>query len=228
MQRMAWGKQVVLHMFPENYSQKNVHKYFETIEASLHKFGITDEKIKLVAYSTIRAETASFKPIKEHKSKYNTMEKHIAQDYGNKNINDISAVTGKLIKKYGLSDDYGLYNYRKDIGNSNIGHGEKYCGRGFIQLTGMENYRNYGSKIGKDLVENPDLALDPNIAADILAAFIADAKQTIILAITGRWHRATPPRTAESDTGASGCCTPDRTRHKDRSDPAGKTCRTDA
>lgn len=64
-----------------------------------------------------------------------------------------------------------LYENRKDLGNVNPGDGARFCGRGFVQITGRANYTRFGSEIGKDLAANPDLALDPSIAADILALF---------------------------------------------------------
>jgi predicted chitinase len=64
-----------------------------------------------------------------------------------------------------------LYENRKDLGNVNPGDGAKFRGRGFIQITGRENYAHFGSEIGQDLENNPDLALDPSVAADILALY---------------------------------------------------------
>lgn len=46
-----------------------------------------------------------------------------------------------------------------------------FYGRGFIQLTWEENYRTYGERLGLDLVGHPDLALDPTVAARIMAAY---------------------------------------------------------
>ncbi len=43
-----------------------------------------------------------------------------------------------------------------------------YFGRGYVQLTHEANYRRAGEKLGLDLVANPSLALDPDIAARIL------------------------------------------------------------
>ena len=45
-----------------------------------------------------------------------------------------------------------------------------YYGRGYVQLTWLENYKRAGDEIGVDLVAEPDLALDPEIAAEIIFA----------------------------------------------------------
>jgi putative chitinase len=56
------------------------------------------------------------------------------------------------------------------LGNTQPGDGFRYRGRGYVQLTGRANYEKAGRIIGVDLVNNPDLALDPKIAARILVA----------------------------------------------------------
>lgn len=43
-----------------------------------------------------------------------------------------------------------------------------YYGRGYVQLTWKDNYRKYGEKLGIDLVNNPDLALEPENSVFIL------------------------------------------------------------
>jgi hypothetical protein len=43
-----------------------------------------------------------------------------------------------------------------------------YYGRGFVQLTWKSNYQKYSQILGIDLVNNPDLAMDPNVALFIL------------------------------------------------------------
>lgn len=48
------------------------------------------------------------------------------------------------------------------------GDGIFYAGRGFVQLTGRRNYGLAAAELGLDLLNNPDLALDRNIAAKIL------------------------------------------------------------
>lgn len=60
------------------------------------------------------------------------------------------------------------YEGRKDLGNNIKGDGKKYKGRGIFQMTGRSNYGIYGNKLGYDLVNNPELAKDPEIS--VLAA----------------------------------------------------------
>lgn len=55
----------------------------------------------------------------------------------------------------------------KILGNKHPGDGEKYYGRGFIQLTGRDNYKMAQDYLKIPLVNNPDLASNPEIAAKI-------------------------------------------------------------
>lgn len=47
------------------------------------------------------------------------------------------------------------YEGRKDLGNLQPGDGVKYKGRGFIQLTGRVNYKQFRKGIDDDVVDNP-------------------------------------------------------------------------
>lgn len=58
--------------------------------------------------------------------------------------------------------------YQGKYGNDNPGDGERYRGRGAVQLTFKYNYERFGEALGKDLVKEPDLAARPDIAAEIL------------------------------------------------------------
>lgn len=62
-----------------------------------------------------------------------------------------------------------MYNGR--MGNNEPGDGYKYRGRGYIQLTGKDNYRSIGKEIGLDLVNSPDLAALHENAAKIAVNF---------------------------------------------------------
>ena len=55
----------------------------------------------------------------------------------------------------------------KILGNKHAGDGARYHGRGFVQLTGRDNYRMAGDALGIDLLNHPELAEKPEIAAKI-------------------------------------------------------------
>lgn len=67
-----------------------------------------------------------------------------------------------------------LYEGRKDLGNNVAGDGVKFRGRGFIQITGRWDYQHFGGEIGTDLIANPDAALNPSVAAMILAIYFRE------------------------------------------------------
>jgi peptidoglycan L-alanyl-D-glutamate endopeptidase CwlK len=61
------------------------------------------------------------------------------------------------------------------LGNQGPPDGANFKGRGFVQITGRYNYTKFSPLLGMGdtLVQNPDLANDPDIAARILAAFLS-------------------------------------------------------
>lgn len=61
----------------------------------------------------------------------------------------------------------------RELGNLSPGDGTKYAGRGYVQLTGKRNYRVLTERLraaghNVDLVNRPDEAMKPNIAALIM------------------------------------------------------------
>ena len=121
---------------------------------ALHEQGLGDKSLVLMALSTIRAEVASFEPIAEGISRFNTSPNGHAFD---------------------------LYDYRKDLGNLGSPDGARFRGRGFVQLTGRANYTTYSSRldIGTGLVDDPNNASNKIIAANLLALFLKDKERRI-------------------------------------------------
>lgn len=56
----------------------------------------------------------------------------------------------------------------RELGNLTPGDGAKFCGRGYVQMTGRANYAKAEAKLGASLVSDPDLAMQPEIAAKIM------------------------------------------------------------
>lgn len=143
----------VSRMFPGAPLQ-NIRAYLPLVLTALNEFGLDDAPMTLVALATIRAETGSFAPLDEYPSAYNT---------------DPGGVP------------FARYDFRKDLGNGAAGDGARFKGRGFIQLTGRANYVEFSEKLGlgDTLIDRPEMANDPWIAARLLACFLK-SKEGII------------------------------------------------
>jgi predicted chitinase len=72
----------------------------------------------------------------------------------------------------------GHYEGRKDLGNTQPGDGLKFKGRGFIQITGRDIYQKAGNYLGVDLINNPGLAEQPDIAAKCVLFFFFEYKKS--------------------------------------------------
>jgi putative chitinase len=68
------------------------------------------------------------------------------------------------------------YEGRADLGNTEPGDGQRFKGRGLMQLTGRTNYARYGAARQRDFLsgDNPKLiASDPGLAVDVAGWFWA-------------------------------------------------------
>lgn len=70
------------------------------------------------------------------------------------------------------------YEGRLDLGNTQPGDGQRFKGRGYVQITGRSNYTKWSQRLGIDLINNPGLASDPAIAAKILVLGMRDGSFT--------------------------------------------------
>ena len=72
------------------------------------------------------------------------------------------------------------YEWQDNLGNDRAGDGPRFKGRGFVQLTGRRNYTDWKSRLGIDIVRNPDKVMEPEIAAKILVQGMRDGNFTSV------------------------------------------------
>jgi len=146
---------IVSKMFPST-ALTPINANLPRVLSALQAADLTTVPIILAALATIRAETEGFVPIDEGISRFNTSPG---------------------------GQPFDLYDHRTDLGNRGPTDGKDFKGRGFIQLTGRANYEKFGPVIGIDLVGDPTRANEPDIAAKLLAAFIASKHMAIKTAL---------------------------------------------
>ena len=124
---------------------KNIKANLPFVLGALEDRGLGHRAMTLMAVATIRAETESFLPISEGMSRFNTSPS---------------------------GHPFDLYDRRSDLGNTGAPDGERFRGRGFVQLTGRFNYTRFGALLNLDLVNHPELANASEVAAALLALFL--------------------------------------------------------
>lgn len=145
--------EMVSKMFPLT-PVGNIRTNLPFVLKALDDDGLGDKDMVLMALGTIRAETASFRPISEGISRFNTS---------------------------AGGHPFNLYDNRSDLGNHGAPDGANFKGRGFVQLTGRANYTKFSKELnmGDKLVTQPDLANDPLVAAQLLSRFLKDKEAAI-------------------------------------------------
>jgi predicted chitinase len=137
---------------------------------SLSSGGITDKRAQANILAQVQAESGGV----AKSENLNYSPERLLQMFPKKfaNIQEATQVAA------GGPEAIGERVYGGRMGNTAAGEGFKYRGRGLIQLTGKDNYKKFGDLIGVDLVQNPDLANDPEIARKLAVAYFQDKQKS--------------------------------------------------
>ena len=138
------------------------------IDAALVEVKLTNRFLRAGILAVVSKETG-FKLVAEN-SYRNTPKERIRQVFGAARF---AGYDIDILKKNDV-DFFNVVYYRSDLGNGPT-DGYKYRGRGFNGITGRANYANVGKSIGVDLINNPDLLNDVDVAAKALAYFFLDS-----------------------------------------------------
>ena len=137
----------------------------------MNKKGITNPYTQVGILCVIGKESG-FIPQNEDSYK-NTNNSRIREIFGNRVPSDDDELDELK------SDDEKFFNrvYGGMFGNSKT-EGYKYRGRGFNQLTFKGNYEMYGGCIGRELVSDPEVVNNVDIAAEVAVAFFTKCKSS--------------------------------------------------
>lgn len=134
-----------------------------TMISAMAEAGITDPKSQAALMANVDHETGGFKRFDENLNySAERLQKVFPKYYSNAADARADAGNAEAIANR-------VYGGR--MGNTDPGDGFKFRGRGMIQLTGRNQYEAMSKKVGLDLVNNPDLAADPKVAAKIAAEY---------------------------------------------------------
>jgi putative chitinase len=102
-----------------------------------------------------------------------------------------------------------VYGNRMGNGPESSGDGAKYCGRGYIQLTGKDNYTAFGKSINEDIAANPTVVADKY--ALLSAAWFFSKNKLHTMADEGATDAVVTKITKRVNGGTIGL--PDRIKH---------------
>jgi predicted chitinase/uncharacterized membrane protein YgcG len=154
----------------------NVQGNLAMMTDALKKQGITDPKMVNAILANVMKETGGRITVEEDLAGYaNTNNKRIREIFGPR-VAGMSDQQIDKIKKDPVQFGEMMYgkNSGMNLGNTEVGEGYKYRGRGAIGLTGKANYAAASKDLFNDdrLVKNPELLNNPEIAALTSAWFM--------------------------------------------------------
>ena len=171
----------IRHIVAAGVKQATAEKWADAVSAACQEFGIDTPKRIAGFLSQCAHESGGFERLQEN---LNYSAEGMAGIWPKRFA--VMGADGKPVKKDGKNqpNKFALALHRKPemianvvysgrMGNGPIesGEGWKYRGRGLKQLTGKSNHSDCSKGLGVDLVDNPDLLLEPAYAARSAAWF---------------------------------------------------------
>lgn len=137
------------------------------LEQQMLKSGITNPKEQAAFMGQMHHESGGMTSLEEN---LNYKPKQFLKLFGKRAGISTEEEAAAIISQGKVAQGEAMYGGEwgaKNLGNTEPGDGHAFRGRGFTQLTGRSNYAQASKALGVDLVSNPDLASDPEMAAKI-------------------------------------------------------------
>lgn len=142
----------------EKLTHKLPQAILDELPLIMEKFGITNPLRLSHFLAQCSHESGGFKIIKENLNYHadgllRVFPKYFRKADGVTPDRELAESYARQPQKIGSR----VYANRMGNGDEASGEGYKYLGRGFLQTTGKENYKEFSDFIGEDCVANPDL-----------------------------------------------------------------------
>lgn len=171
MNRAKFFATVRNSVFKGSLSQTQVNG-IEALLDACDDFSVTDARHVAYVLATPMIETGgSFQPIVEN---LNYSELGLQRTFPKY----FSAIDARTYARQPQRIANRAYANRMGNGDEASGDGWKFRGRGYCQITGHDNYLKFSRIIGHDLVSNPDVTLQDDVAAKVIVVGMRDGTFT--------------------------------------------------
>ncbi|EIZ1381878.1 glycoside hydrolase family 19 protein [Salmonella enterica] len=145
-------------------------RWFPHIDAAMSEFGITAPLDQAMFLAQIGHESGGFTRIVEN---LNYSADGLKATFGKYFPGDTAQLYGRTADHPANQKAIANIVYAHRMGNIEENDGWNYRGRGLIQITGHDNYRDCGAGLGADLILSPQLLEQDGYAARSAAWFFA-------------------------------------------------------
>ncbi|EKR1692566.1 TPA_asm: glycoside hydrolase family 19 protein [Salmonella enterica subsp. diarizonae] len=146
-------------------------RWYPHITAAMSEFGITAPLDQAMFIAQTGHESAGFTVLKES---FNYSVEALKKTFGKRLTTYQCEMLGRIDgRQVAHQPQIANLVYGGRMGNKVAGDGWKYRGRGLIQITGLNNYRDCGNGIKTELVAHPELLAQDTYAARSAAWFFA-------------------------------------------------------
>ena len=148
----------------EDTTDEDIDKYFPALAAAMEEFEINSPKRMAMFLAQCAHESSYFRMTRENLNySADGLRKIFPKYFKDRDANEYNRQPEKIANV--------VYASRMGNGDEDSGDGWRFCGRGFIQLTGRSNYTAFGTALGVDLINNPQYLESPEGAARSAAWF---------------------------------------------------------